>query len=174
MLGYLAKSVIIVTYRNNSNTLWVQVMEVWVQYCLCCSDVFSVRKQCFQCCFLNMSSFSLQRASNLENSTYDLYTIPKDADSQNPDGGCSLSPPLCFQLSSPISSLLFKFFISHPQTVATSLMSVGRCCWQLHQRQLWCEIFMFCLHFITPARYIYFIIWLLETLHFLFQHSMLS
>ncbi|XP_032477387.1 coatomer subunit alpha isoform X3 [Phocoena sinus] len=25
------------------------------------------------------------RASNLENSTYDLYTIPKDADSQNPD-----------------------------------------------------------------------------------------
>lgn len=29
---------------------------------------------------------SLQRASNLENSTYDLYTIPKDADSQNPDG----------------------------------------------------------------------------------------
>ncbi|NWR95406.1 COPA protein, partial [Furnarius figulus] len=26
------------------------------------------------------------RASNLENSTYDLYTIPKDADSQNPDG----------------------------------------------------------------------------------------
>lgn len=28
----------------------------------------------------------LQRASNLENSTYDLYTIPKDADSQNPDG----------------------------------------------------------------------------------------
>lgn len=109
MLGYLAKSVIIVTYRNNSNTLWVQVMEVWVQYCLCCSDVFSVRKQCLQCCFLNMSSFSLQRASNLENSTYDLYTIPKDADSQNPDGGCSLSPPLCFQLSSPISSLLFKF-----------------------------------------------------------------
>lgn len=29
-----------------------------------------------------------QRASNLENSTYDLYTIPKDADSQNPDGTC--------------------------------------------------------------------------------------
>lgn len=28
----------------------------------------------------------LQRASNLENSTYDLYAIPKDADSQNPDG----------------------------------------------------------------------------------------
>ncbi|KAG8146581.1 putative Coatomer subunit alpha protein, partial [Naja naja] len=26
------------------------------------------------------------RPSNLENSTYDLYTIPKDADSQNPDG----------------------------------------------------------------------------------------
>ncbi|NXW77438.1 COPA protein, partial [Hirundo rustica] len=29
--------------------------------------------------------FLRQRASNLENSTYDLYTIPKDADSQNPD-----------------------------------------------------------------------------------------
>uniref|UniRef100_F6WKP1 Coatomer subunit alpha n=2 Tax=Macaca TaxID=9539 RepID=F6WKP1_MACMU len=30
------------------------------------------------------------RASNLENSTYDLYTIPKDADSQNPDGNLLL------------------------------------------------------------------------------------
>ena len=29
--------------------------------------------------------FSLQRASNVENSTYDLYAIPKDSDSQNPD-----------------------------------------------------------------------------------------
>lgn len=25
----------------------------------------------------------------MENSTYDLYTIPKDSDSQNPDGNCS-------------------------------------------------------------------------------------
>lgn len=28
----------------------------------------------------------LQRATNLENSTYDLYSIPKESDSQNPDG----------------------------------------------------------------------------------------
>ena len=27
-----------------------------------------------------------QRATNLENSTYDLYSIPKESDSQNPDG----------------------------------------------------------------------------------------
>ena len=26
------------------------------------------------------------RASNVENSTYDLYTIPKDTDSHSPDG----------------------------------------------------------------------------------------
>lgn len=112
MLGYLAKSIIIVTYRNNLSTLWVQVMEVCVQYCLCCSDVFSVRKQCLRCCFLNMSSFSLQRASNLENSTYDLYTIPKDADSQNPDGGCSLSPPL--SSSSPHQYHHFFSSFSYP------------------------------------------------------------
>jgi len=31
----------------------------------------------------------MQRASNVENSTYDLYTVPKDSDSQNPDGNCS-------------------------------------------------------------------------------------
>lgn len=29
---------------------------------------------------------SFKRATNLENSTYDLYTIPKESDSQNPDG----------------------------------------------------------------------------------------
>ena len=29
------------------------------------------------------------RASNVENSTYDLYAIPRDADSQNPDGKTS-------------------------------------------------------------------------------------
>lgn len=34
----------------------------------------------------NFPPIFVQRASNLENSTYDLYTIPKDADSQNPDG----------------------------------------------------------------------------------------
>ena len=28
---------------------------------------------------------SFQRASNVENSTYDLYAIPKTEDSQNPD-----------------------------------------------------------------------------------------
>lgn len=28
----------------------------------------------------------MQRATNLENSTYDLYSIPKESDSQNPDG----------------------------------------------------------------------------------------
>ena len=28
----------------------------------------------------------LQRTSNVENSTYDLYAIPKDSDSKNPDG----------------------------------------------------------------------------------------
>ncbi len=28
---------------------------------------------------------TLQRTANLENSTYDLYAIPKDADAQNPD-----------------------------------------------------------------------------------------
>ena len=27
-----------------------------------------------------------QRTSNVENSTYDLYAIPKDSDSKNPDG----------------------------------------------------------------------------------------
>lgn len=32
------------------------------------------------------SIFLLQRATNLENSTYDLYSIPKESDSQNPDG----------------------------------------------------------------------------------------
>lgn len=32
------------------------------------------------------SFYSLQRATNLENSTYDLYSIPKESDSQNPDG----------------------------------------------------------------------------------------
>lgn len=30
--------------------------------------------------------YRLQRATNLENSTYDLYSIPKESDSQNPDG----------------------------------------------------------------------------------------
>ena len=37
----------------------------------------------------NISDFSfflLQRTSNVENSTYDLYAIPKDSDSKNPDG----------------------------------------------------------------------------------------
>ena len=37
----------------------------------------------------NLSEFSfflLQRTSNVENSTYDLYAIPKDSDSKNPDG----------------------------------------------------------------------------------------
>ena len=29
---------------------------------------------------------SLQRTSNVENSTYDLYAIPKNSDSKNPDG----------------------------------------------------------------------------------------
>ena len=45
----------------------------------------------------------LQRASNLENSTYDLYTIPKDADSQNPDGTLFLfhiNPSECLLLCS--------------------------------------------------------------------------
>ena len=28
----------------------------------------------------------VQRAANVENSTYDLYGVPKDSDSQNPDG----------------------------------------------------------------------------------------
>ena len=38
------------------------------------------------CCVKCYSVFHLQRATNLENSTYDLYSIPKESDSQNPDG----------------------------------------------------------------------------------------
>lgn len=121
-----------------------------------------------------ISPIPLQRASNLENSTYDLYTIPKDADSQNPDGRHSLCVPSSAPSSPHPNHLFSSSFSFHPQAMATSLISVGRCCCQLHQRRPWCEIFMFLLHFITPARYIYFIIWLLDTLHFLFQHSMLS
>lgn len=43
-----------------------------LKYLCCCVECFSV--------------FNLQRATNLENSTYDLYSIPKESDSQNPDG----------------------------------------------------------------------------------------
>lgn len=35
---------------------------------------------------VNVYHYLLQRATNLENSTYDLYSIPKESDSQNPDG----------------------------------------------------------------------------------------
>lgn len=38
------------------------------------------------CCVECYSVCHLQRATNLENSTYDLYSIPKESDSQNPDG----------------------------------------------------------------------------------------
>lgn len=36
--------------------------------------------------FVHFFLFPLQRATNLENSTYDLYSIPRESDSQNPDG----------------------------------------------------------------------------------------
>lgn len=42
--------------------------------------------KCLSCCVECYSVFHLQRATNLENSTYDLYSIPKESDSQNPDG----------------------------------------------------------------------------------------
>ena len=49
-------------------------------FCQCCGITDSFSLNC--CC--------LQRSSNVENSTYDLYTVPKDSDSQNPDGDCLL------------------------------------------------------------------------------------
>lgn len=38
------------------------------------------------CVFVHFFLFPFQRATNLENSTYDLYSIPRESDSQNPDG----------------------------------------------------------------------------------------
>lgn len=73
---------------------------------------------------------SLQRASNLENSTYDLYTIPKDADSQNPDGRHFLfhiSPCECLLLCScpllcsPTVCVIYK----------KSFFSLSLSCWTL-------------------------------------------
>ena len=38
--------------------------------------------------FLKFKTFFsfFQRTSNVDNSTYDLYQVPKDSDSSNPDG----------------------------------------------------------------------------------------
>lgn len=72
----------------------------------------------------------LQRASNLENSTYDLYTIPKDADSQNPDGRHFLFHinPCEFLLLSPppLSNCVCVLYIKKK-----SFISVSLSCWTL-------------------------------------------
>lgn len=57
---------------------------------LCTVSVFHWHIQlvylCFFLCFQCNALYFMQRATNLENSTYDLYSIPKESDSQNPDG----------------------------------------------------------------------------------------
>ncbi len=53
---------------------------------LCTVSIISLLSQIKFICVFNFFLFLFQRATNLENSTYDLYSIPRESDSQNPDG----------------------------------------------------------------------------------------
>lgn len=78
------------------------------------------------------SSLSLQRASNLENSTYDLYTIPKDADSQNPDGRHFFFPiNPCVGLLLCSCPLLCSPTVCMCVIYKTSFVSLSLSCWTL-------------------------------------------
>lgn len=75
-----------------------------LKYLCCCVECFSV--------------FHLQRATNLENSTYDLYSIPKESDSQNPDGKNMFITLDTFAFFLSFSLLIYEPLRQHQQSLS--------------------------------------------------------